>query len=115
MTLPTQSQPSPAGKTTPGGNTEQPAIKPLDRQPPDIRPLHRAHLVGVCRRGDEPLESLAVAGMYAARDQLLRGWIRAGWSCAQIAQHTRSTTYTIDRLVARLDVQPASTTSKGAA
>lgn len=70
--------------------------------PPDTRPLHRAHLIRACRTGTEPLETLALAGMPAERDALLASWLRRGWTVTEIAQHTRSTTYTIGRLVSRL-------------
>lgn len=65
-------------------------------------PLRRKQLVGRCRRGQEPLESLALAGLHAERDRLLRGWLRMGLSHTEIAAHTHTSTYTIGRLIDRL-------------
>lgn len=119
---PSSPQPAPSPLTaqrTSGAGAPQRQVtrrlRPAYEPPPDTRPLHRAHLVGLCRRGEEPLESLAVAGMYGDRDRLLSSWLRAGWSVAEIAQHTRSTTYTIGRLVGRLHVHTNPRASKGAA
>lgn len=70
--------------------------------PPDTRPIHRAYLFRACLHGQEPLESLAAAGMHSERDYLLRGWLHDGWTAVQIAQHTRTTTYTVDRLIGQL-------------
>lgn len=83
--------------------------------PPDVRPLHRAHLLRACSSGKEPLESLAVAGMHAERDALLAGWARRGWTPAQIAQHTSSTTYTVGRLLDRIGAHINPTETRGVA
>jgi hypothetical protein len=84
-------------------------------QPPDVRPLHRAYLLRACKNGREPLEVLAAEGMHDDRDALLCEWVRRGWTPAQIAQHTRSTTYTVGRLLDRIGVSEAHSPAKGAA
>ena len=74
---------------------------------PDTQPQHRAYLIRACLRGTEPLEVLAVAGMHTDRDALLAEFTRRGWTVAQIAQHTRMTTYTVGRLVGQLGLAEA--------
>lgn len=77
---------------------------------PDISPIARQRLYAACWRGDQPAEVLDTAD----REHLLYDLWRQGWTDAEIATHTRMTTYTAERIRTRLGLR-ANRARKGAA
>lgn len=70
-------------------------------QAPDTTHPSRRRLWAACWRGEEPAETLALVDG-ALVEQLFYDLWALGWTDAQIAQHTRHTTYTVARIRARL-------------
>lgn len=59
------------------------------------------YLFSLCRKGRVPAEALCPAD----RDRLLRLLWKRGWTVAEIAVHTRTSTYTVGRILERLDLE----------
>jgi hypothetical protein len=67
-------------------------------QPPPTAPIAYSRLLAACWNGDLPAELLQPGD----RDQLIYDLWEAGWTDAEVATHTRLTTYTAARIRGRL-------------
>ncbi|HEY3477325.1 MAG TPA: hypothetical protein VGL02_00370 [Streptomyces sp.] len=67
-------------------------------QPPPTRPIAYRRLLEACWAGRLPAELLEPGD----RDQLIYDLWKEGWTDAQVAVHTRLTTYTAARIRLRL-------------
>lgn len=67
-------------------------------QPPPTQPILYRRLTAACWNGGLPAELL----QRGDRDQLIYDLWEAGWTDAEVAVHTRLTTYTAARIRARL-------------
>ncbi|RJQ68099.1 hypothetical protein D5S17_32880 [Pseudonocardiaceae bacterium YIM PH 21723] len=65
--------------------------------PPNLTALRDTRTYNACRQGVEPAEILPPL----LRQQLVQELHGAGWTDAEIAAHTRLTTYTVARIRAR--------------
>jgi hypothetical protein len=79
--------------------------------PPRTAPITRARLYRACLAGDLPAEILDDP---RDRERLLRELWSCGWTDAEIATHTRMTTYTTGRIRARIGLA-ARPSKRGAA
>jgi hypothetical protein len=75
---------------------------------PDTSPQRRRALLSACWAGREPAESLEPAD----REQLVYELWALGWTDAEIAAHTRMSTYTAGRIRERLGLAPNTTTGR---
>ena len=69
---------------------------------PSIRPLTDRAAYRACVAGEQPAEVLDATG----RERLVAELHDYGWSDAEIAAHTRMTTYTLARIADRLRLAP---------